>query len=84
MVLNLEYSERTIVVYTQSDSEALSSDTVADRLSRAYAEQVERINEMRERLDQISEILVPYLEEPQVTVLDLDDLKRVLDLAEYR
>jgi hypothetical protein len=83
MVLNLEYSERTIVVYTQSDSEALSSDTVADRLSRAYAEQVERINEMRERLDQISEILVPYLEEPQVTVLDLDDLKRVLDLAEY-
>jgi hypothetical protein len=71
------------VVYAQSDPEVLSSDTVTDRLSRAYAEQVERINEMRERLDQISDILMPYLEEPQVTVLDLDDLKRVLDLAEY-
>ncbi len=83
MVVSREYSERTVVVYTQSAPEALSSDTVADRLSRAYAEQVERINEMRERLDQISETLMPYLEEPQVTALDLDDLKRVLDLAEY-
>ena len=71
------------MVYAQNDLEALSSDMVADRLSRAYAEQLERINEMRERLDQISDILMPYLEEPQVTVLDLDDLKRVLDLAEY-
>ena len=83
MVVSDEHSERTVVANAQSDSAALSSDMVVDRLSRAYAEQVERVNEMRERLDQISEILMPYLEEPQVTVLDLEDLKRVLNLAQY-
>jgi len=61
----------------------LGSELVVDRLSRAYAERVERINEMRERLDQICEILLPYLDEPQAVDLDVDDLKRVLDLTEY-
>jgi hypothetical protein len=66
-----------------SEPQAPGTDSVVDRLSRAYAERVERMNEMRERLDRISEILMPYLEEPQVAGLDLDDLKRVLDLTEY-
>jgi hypothetical protein len=54
-----------------------------DHLSRAYAERVEQLNEMRERLDRIGEILMPYLESPQPVPLEIDDLKRVLELAEY-
>jgi hypothetical protein len=54
-----------------------------DRLSRAYAERVNQLNGMRERLDRIGEILMPYLESHQAPALDLDDLKRVLELVEY-
>ena len=41
------------------------------------------MNEVRERLDRISEILMPYLEEPQMKGMDLDVLKRILVLADY-
>jgi len=54
-----------------------------DDLSRAYGERVDQLNEMRERLDRIRAILMPYLEDHEPAELDLDDLKRVLDLAEY-
>lgn len=63
--------------------ERLTSAMSWDRLSDAYAERVEQLNEMRERLDQIGEILMPYLESPQAGPLDLEDLKRVLELVEY-
>lgn len=64
------------------DERAPGREQVVDSLSRAYAQRVDELNEVRERLDRIGEIVMPYLEDAQVA-LDLDDLKRVLELAEY-
>lgn len=75
--------EGTVVSDTRNNPQEPCIDSVVDRLSRAYAERVERMNEVRERLDRISEILMPYLEEPQMKGMDLDVLKRILVLADY-
>ena len=70
-------------IRTKREPRAPGSGEVVDRLSRAYADRVDELNEMRERFDQIRGILMAYLEVPQAASLDLDDLKRVLELTEY-
>jgi len=59
-------------------------DSVVDRLSRAYAERVERMNEMRERLDRIGEILLPYMKDAQALAdLEVQDLEHILKLTQH-
>jgi hypothetical protein len=53
-----------------------------EQLSREYVDRVDELNRLRERLDRIGEILMPYGEDPRQP-LQLDDLKELLELAEH-